>query len=244
MTSAYFLPVLAFIAGLSGPATTPAPLPGCRITGMTSDAEDTLRFLYDAKGRVQRITGRNGYFTRFDYCSNTIVATETRNDSLLYKRVMTLGCNGMMSNLFEETWHGGITSWAFRSYTFSGTALTGITTVLSSGAAPIQATLTWNNGNFISETSNDVKRELDNGYRYEYYTDKLVQPGDYWYINLLPTLGRGDKLYRNKNLLKSIRSENGIITISYQFDKDGKIISMTKTTGNSSKTWHYEYQCG
>jgi YD repeat-containing protein len=240
---AFIFPALAFIIVASGYTINPDRKMECRIIKMTSDAGDTLHFLYDDIGRVQSVTEASGYVTRFNYYGHTIIATETNNGAISYKRIMTLGYNGMMSNLFEEKYEEGATNWTYRSYTFSGTKLTGITTVLSSGAAPLQSTLTWSGGNFISETSDDVKQELNYKNQYEYYTDKPVRPGDYWYINLLSTLGIGDGLYRNKSLLKSIRSGNSITLVSYEFDKEGKIISMTKTNGSNRKTWYYEYEC-
>lgn len=215
----------------------------CRIVKMISNKGDTLNIVYDATGRVQTITEMNGHVTSFNYCDNTIIAIETNRGVISYKRIMTLGCNGMMSNLYEEKFFVGFSNWVYRSYTFSGTELTGITTIFSSGTTPIQATFKWSNGNFISESSGDVKQGLYSVNQYEYYEDKPVQPGDYWQINLLSTLGIGNGLYQNKNLLKSIRSGNSITQISYEFDKDGKIISMTKTNGADQKIWYYHYGC-
>lgn len=215
----------------------------CLISRMTSDNGDTLHFLYDNRGMVNRITGSSGYITNFKYYGNTIVATETVNNEMTYKRVMTLGYNGMMSSLFEEHYGNGTASWVYRSYTFDGEKLTGVASILSSGAPPIQSSLIWLKGNFISESSNDVKQEMNNGNTYEYFTDKSAQPGGYWYINLLPTMGTGDGLYRNKNLLKTIRSKNSVTHISYEFDKEEKIISMQTINKGIPKIWHYEYTC-
>lgn len=211
----------------------------CRIIKMTSDAGDTLHFLYDTMGRVQTITETGGRITHFDYKNNIIVATETVHDSISYKRVITLEGDGMMSNLFEESYNTGAPQWSYTSYTYNGNELSGTTTVTPKRATPAETTLTWSNGNFISEKGEDTSGEV----MFAYYTDKTMQPGDYWHINLLSTVGIGDKLYRNKNLLKSIRSGNSITLISYQFDRDGKIISMTKTNGSNRKVWQYEYEC-
>jgi len=213
--------------------------PECRIVAMNSDAGEEIRFLYDDSGRVKTITQSGNYVTHFDYYNNVILATETRNDSIVYKRIMTIGSNDMMSNLFEESYNNGMPKWNYTSYTYNGKELKGTSTITSNSSIPVQSVLTWKNGNFVSEKVSDNSGEV----KFEYYPDKAVQPGDYWDINLLATMGTGDKLYQNKNLVKSIRSEKSTTEISYQFDEKGKIISMTKTAENTDKIWKYEYEC-
>ena len=235
----FIFPALAFIIVTSGYPINSNRKIECRIIRMTSDAGDTLDFLYDARGKVQIITETGGHITHFDYKNNIIIATETVHDSISYKRVITLTGDGMMNNLFEESYNAGVPQWSYTSYTYNGNELSATTTVTSKRATPVETTLDWSNGNFISEKGDDNS----GGVMFAYYTDKAMLPGDYWYINLLATLGMGDRLYRNKNLLKSIRAENATALISYGFDKDGKIISMTKTNGDKRIVWHYEYEC-
>lgn len=239
----YLYSAFTFIIGVVGHKNNHDARQVCHIIRMTSDAGDTIDFLYDTIGRVQSIKEVNGHVSQFNYYENTIIATETDKGAISYKRIMTIGCNGMMSNLFEEKHGEGAPSWTSISYSYIDIQLRSTTTFFSYDAAPIQADLTWQEGNLISESSNDVKRELNEGNQYEYYTDKLMQPGGYWYINLLSTLGWGQGLYSNKNLLKSIRSANSTTLIAYEFDKEGKIISMIKSNNGNRKAWYYEYAC-
>lgn len=213
--------------------------PECRIVAMNSDAGENTRFSYDDSGRVKTISQSGNYVTHFDYYNNIILATETRNDSITNKRILTIGSNDMMSTLFEESYNDGMPKWNYTSYIYNGRELKGTTTITSNSSIPEQSILAWKKGNFVSEKVSDNSGEV----KFEYYPDKTVQSGDYWYINLLATMGTGDKLYQNKNLVKGIRSNNSVANISYQFDESGKIISMTKTAENTDKIWKYEYEC-
>lgn len=234
----YLLLIMVFITAFPSYRGGSAAGQQCRIVQMVSGEGDSLRFLYDSTGKVQSVTETGGYVTSFDYRNNIVVATETKNDSIAYKRLITLGRDGMMINLFEESYEGGSPRWTYRSYTYSDGALSGTTTVNSGRATPLQTTLTWSQGNFIAEKGSNGAGDV----RFDYYTDKPAQPGGYWYINVLPVLGMPDRLYRNKNLLKSIRYGKSITNISYEFNKDGRIVSMSKADGHT-KIWRYKHEC-
>jgi hypothetical protein len=50
---------------------------------------------------------------------------------------------------------------------------------------------------------------------------------------------QGYEIYRNKNLLKTIAGTS----LNYEFGTDGKISSLSATTGANETFINYEYQC-
>jgi hypothetical protein len=70
----------------------------------------------------------------------------------------------------------------------------------------------------------------------DYYTDRSRQKGDYLY---LAQYLQGFEVYRNKNMVKSISTTR----FSYDFDADGKVTSVTISSGGSTSFLDYQYQC-
>lgn len=232
---------LALILAVAAFCYKKAAAQGCRIGKMISDKGDTIHFVYDSLSRLKKVTESGEYVTWFDYKHNLIIATETRRDTLIYKRLITLGDNGMMITLFEESYAGMHVGWPpywrYTAYSYRGRFLIRTETITSKTARTVGTQLQWKSGNFVSEAGSTGDTVC-----FSYYLNKAVRPGDYWSINVLPTIGLADKLYSNKNLLKTIQYGKIITEIHYRFDSAGRISTMTKTTGKEHVLWRYLYE--
>lgn len=235
-----YLSVLIFL--FAGYYESQAKDNGCRISRIIPETGESICFHYDSLGKLTTIT-EGDYITTFQYYGGTTIATETDKGATAYKRIMTFDSKGMLRSMLEEKQESNTAGWTYKSYMYKNTELSKIITVLSYWVKPVQTSFIWDDGNCVAETSDEIKKELNYGNHYDYYADKPVQEGGYWYINVLWNVGAGDAIYRNKNLLKSIRNHSGITDIHYEFDNSGRIITMTKISGNATKVWHYEYEC-
>lgn len=88
----------------------------------------------------------------------------------------------------------------------------------------------WDNGNIVKSTSNGLVVP------YDYYTDKDAQDGDY--SRITDILNWGTIMFKCKNQTKSC----GSISISYTYDGDGKISTMTMLE-NGAVVYRYVYSC-
>ena len=91
-------------------------------------------------------------------------------------------------------------------------------------------TYTWVNQNLVLLTT-DASSQV-----FGYYSNKLRQTGDYL---LLVQQLQGYEIYRNKNLFKSLDAVN----LNYEFGTDGRINSLSVTSGATENFIIYEYQC-
>ena len=208
--------------------------PSCRIITATptpSSAGDPFSISYNEDGKISSLTqGTN--VTSFLYSGNNAIATQMTGGTFSLRKIITINSDGLASNVKTEYDQAG-TNWNNEAYDYSGTELVKATTTSSSGGAPTIAILTWSDGNLISLTSGSNVTTID------YFTDKKAQMGDYLD---LAQLVAGYKIYRTKNMIKSIFSGSSITTFSYNFDGEGKITSMD-LGGAGTGSYAYQHQC-
>lgn len=101
---------------------------------------------------------------------------------------------------------------------------------------PYTITYTWSGGD-VTSTKDGA------GYvtTYSYYPDKLSADGDPFTFRDFLLLGAAK--YRNKHLVKSVVSGGGVANYSYEFDRSGKIISYSASSGAYFGKTSYIYDC-
>jgi hypothetical protein len=190
---------------------------------------------YNADGKIKTMANSDNYIWNYTYTGNTIMIIETQGGTFLCKFTIQLNNSGLPISYFAEPDQSG-TNWTKYDYEYNGSALSKETITDVSGIIKIV--------NFTFDGNNIVLG--DNGFAFDYYTDKRQQPGDYLEYSQL--LGSGDgfvfNCFLNKNLMKSFRDQTGeTASFTYDFDSDGKITSMTIFYGSSPKQVVYQYEC-
>lgn len=219
-------------------------LPLCRIVKIDGPSAFEYVLSHDVNGRLQSVVYSGGSTTNFTYNGNTITALTTGNNGYYQKSIYSINSNGLVSHEKREYDATG-SVWQTRDYEYNGKQVTKQTLTKSAGNNSVR-NFTWTNGNLITE--NIQGATFSQKIEYEYYTGKLYQQGDsqHWGLTV-----NGAETIQPKNLLKKRTStyiENNIpqvevVALSYAFDGDGKIISMTETEGTNNRTYNYQYQC-
>jgi hypothetical protein len=215
--------------------STPAPI--CKIITVTPVSSDvgapTYNISYNSEGKLSSsFNSSSGYVTTYSYSGNTVIATSTEGGVFGSKDIITLNANGLASNVKAEYNEAG-TSWDNTLYEYSGTELIKRTVTSSAGGPADVTTYVWSGGNLT-----DIIGSTN--FTLSYYTDKPAQTGDYF---SLLQLQNGYEVYRVKNAVKSFLVGTTIISYSYSFGTDGKIASIAITTGTTTSTDDYQYQC-
>ncbi|MBO9636249.1 MAG: hypothetical protein J7578_24315 [Chitinophagaceae bacterium] len=220
----------------------------CRITGMTSSTGEDYIFTYNAEGKIVSTAIDGTPSVKFTYTGNTVTSLYV-SGTYYNKTTYTINSNGQVTHSRTEYNTAG-TNWAERVYEYTGAQVTK-ETLTKNGGFTSTRTYQWNNGNLqtVSFSNNNNSWQT---LAYEYYTDKPYQPGD---ILDWDRLMSGVEIFRSKNLVRKYTStyqdntatppipETEITNYSYEFDKDGKILSVTSSSGGSSQTYQYQYEC-
>lgn len=229
---------LALLPGLSckKDSSTGRQKSDCRIIKITDENGKSLLITYNAAGEYQTIKDENdNTTTSFTYSSSSIIGNTTNVAGLqVRKTTFALNSLGMVYGVRQD-YYDPLTStptgWSNLVYEYNGTQLIKGTSTNSGNATPSVVNYVWSDGNLTSQSSSGSSTFI------EYYTDREVQPGDY--MNLLLTKDAGlpaAKVIRNKNLIKG----EGSVQISYVFDNDGKISSVSL---NGATAFTLQYEC-
>ena len=216
--------------------------PSCLVTKITQPSGQEYLLSYNADGKLTTIQYPSST-TQVTYSGNTIVALSTGSGGYYNKVTYTLNGNGLPSFIKTEYDATG-TTWQTRAYEYQGTQVTKRKLIKSAGNNT-ETIYVWANDNLVTEniTGPTFTQKLE----YEYYSDKPYQPGSNAENVVI--------IERNKNLLKkrtSTFTSNGVpevekTSFTYEFDKDGKILSMTEkddiNTGQTPYKYTYEYKC-
>ncbi len=236
----YFNLLLLFLVTLVGVSckkddNTLNPPSDCRIVKITDEYGKSLSITYNTAGEYQTIKDENdNTTTSFTYSSSSIIGNTTNVASLLVRKTtFALNSQGMAYGVRQD-YYDPLTStptgWSNLVYEYNGTQLIKGTATNSGNATPRVVNYVWSDGNLTSQSSAGSSTFI------EYYTDKVVQPGDYMNVLLTKDIGLpAVRAIRNKNLIKG----EGSVQISYVFDNDGKI-SAVSLNGLTAFTLQYE----
>lgn len=214
--------------------------PACKLTTITPNRGDITNIYYDSQNRLKTIRRGSSTIT-LEYKADSLIALETRGSSFYQKMKCKLNTQGLPITIRHEADQSGST-WFQTDLEYNGTELTKTTWFAPPNIRDI-TNYTWNNGNMVSRST------AVDSYEYEYFTDRSIQSADAYFIEtVMPELGI--QSVRNKNLLKKLkytRTSLGSYTYfyEYQFDKDGKVLKIIRTTGepNEKIEWDMQYQC-
>ncbi len=222
--------------------------PECRIISMTSPTGEDYVFTYNAEGKLISTVMDGTSTINFTYNANTVTSLYI-SGAYYNKTTYTINNNGQVTHSRTEYNTAG-TDWAERDFEYTGAQVTKETLTKNGGFISIR-TYQWNSGNLMSVSYNNNNNTWQN-IAYEYYTDKPYQPGD---ILGWDKLMSGVEIFHSKKLVKKYTSTyqdnttgtpipvTEITNYSYEFDNDGKITSMTSSSGSNSQTYQYLYEC-
>ena len=201
----------------------------CEILTVTPSPNGTpFHFTYNADGKPSRVESSNFVMT-YEYLVGSAIIVTFNSGNFQSKTIATLNKDGLATMVRTEFDTLG-TSWSNTFYEYNRLELSRSTFTSSTGGRPVISTYTWDNQNLV------ISNTDTSSVTYGYYTNKPLQTGDYF---LLVQQLQGYDIYRNKNLLKSIDNT----FLNYQFGTDGKINSLSATTGANENFINYEYQC-
>jgi hypothetical protein len=203
--------------------------PTCQIITVTPLSNGSpLHFTYNPDGKPSQEVSGNIVVT-FQYLTDSVIVLAFNAGNFQYKTIAELNNDGLASNVRIELDSLG-TNWSNTAYEYNGQELSKSTFTSSGSVTPVVSTYTWNNQNMVKIITDTVTQTFG------YYLDRPRQTGDYF---LLTRDLQGFEIYRNKNLLKSIDATS----LNYEFGTDGKINSLSATTGANENFLNYEYQC-
>jgi hypothetical protein len=217
--------------------------PVCRIVRIIDSGMRTNMYniTYNNDGRISTLHSSGASVTNkvFTYSGNTInINTTVGSNTFSSRDSITLDNKRRPVNIRSFFNESG-TNWSNFSLEYNGDDLLKYTVTTSSSSPPETVTATYVNGNMVN------LQTAGTSLTFEYFTDKLVQPGDY--LEIANLIQYGATIYPHKNLVKSAISNGGAITnFNYEFNTDGqitKLIATSSGSGSSVNTLSYQYQC-
>jgi YD repeat-containing protein len=203
--------------------------PACNLITVTTAPNGTpIHLTYNADGKLSRAVSTNSVIA-YEYTPSSATIVTTNSGNFGSKTIATLNNDGLAINVRTENDSLG-NSWSNTFYEYNGQELSKSTLTTSAGGPAMVTTYTWVNQNLVLLTT-DASSQV-----FGYYSNKLRQTGDYL---LLVQQLQGYEIYRNKNLFKSLDAVN----LNYEFGTDGRINSLSVTSGATESFIIYEYQC-
>jgi len=198
------------------------------ITATISGTTTPYHFIYNSKGQLSRVVAGSALIA-YDYAGDSTIVTREDSGRFQSRAVVMVNSSGLATNV--KTYTGAsATDWDNTTYEYNGEELKRSTYTSSTGGNPSVTTYTWSNHNLVSQISGTDTA------RFEYYTDKPIQDGDYFdFTNRI----QGYEFVRNKNLLKIIYGQ----VFTYDFGQNGNITTLELTSGNTKAFIDYEYEC-
>ena len=190
---------------------------------------------YNIDGTVSLVTSGIDT-TSYLYSGNTITETTLSSGQLVQNSTVTVNSSGLATNVRTDFNVGG-TDWQNEAYEYNGSEVEKQISTTYNSAGGDTTSFQWSAGNLASSISNDGFNV-----KYDYFTDKLNQSGD---INSLSNLQEGYETLKNKNIVKTIMvGANDVINVTYTYDTDGKITSLTENGGGGlHSNFSLQYQC-
>ncbi|MDO6430442.1 hypothetical protein Q4E93_07585 [Flavitalea sp. BT771] len=197
----------------------------CRLTALHAPSGLATFLSYNNEGKlVLEESGRSINTYTYEGASVTITTYDT---GLISRKTIVLNNTaGLAANVRVEFGSDGA-NWSNTYHEYEGDeVIRSITTFPSN--PPDTVTYLWSGHNLVGQV-----RDGDTT-RFEYYTDKPRQDGDYLYLSQFLS---GYEVYRTKNLFKGYVGA----TFIYDFTSDGKIAALKVPTLGT--IYSCEYQC-
>jgi hypothetical protein len=197
----------------------------CRLTALHAPSGLTTFLSYNNEGKlVLEESGKSINTYTYEGATTTI----TTYDTGIFSRKMIVLNNtlGLAANVRTEYDPNG-TNWSNTYNEYDGDLVKRSITTFPSNP-PDTTTYLWTDHNMVGQV-----RDGDTT-RFEYYTDKPRQDGDYLYLSQFVS---GYEVYRTKNLFKGYMGA----TFIYDFTSDGKIASLQ--VPGIGTVYTCEYQC-
>jgi len=197
----------------------------CRLTALHAPSGLTTFFSYNNEGKlILEESGKS--ITTYTYEGATVTIT-TYDTGLISRRTIVLNNTlGLAANVRTEYGSDGA-NWSNTYHEYDGDeVIRSITTFPSN--SPDTVTYLWTGHNMVGQVRGGDTT------RFEYYTDKPRQDGDYLYLTQFVS---GYEVFRTKDLFKGYAGA----TFIYDFTSDGKIAAL-KVPGIGT-VYNCEYQC-
>ena len=203
----------------------------CLITGYNVGSTSYVATHY-SDGKIASITFGSDVST-FLYNGNTIIKTNRINAVFNSKAIITVGSNGLATNVRTEFNESG-SMFANDAYQYNGTEVSKHTRTASVGGLGSITNYTYSGGNLISSNRNGVITT------YEYNSNQVSQSGDYFGLQYV---FNGYEVFRSKNTVRSINSGGNITNYDYIIDADGKIATLKEVSSSRILDYNYQYTC-
>lgn len=212
-------------------AQTPGPA-GCRIITATTGSSSSITISYLPDGKIAKMESEQVIQT-YSYSGNTVTILTKDDGSFDGRKILTLNSDGLPVNVRGDYNEAG-TEWYNDAFEYNGKEVSKKVESDYSTSATATINYTWADGNLQKEQSGSYGTTT-----YQYYTDKTIRDGDYFYYEQL--LSDGYQFVLNKHLLKSSVSNSAPAdNYTYTFDADEKIISYRE---DARQPVSYTYQC-
>jgi YD repeat-containing protein len=203
-------------------------IPVCQMTRFTL-AGSTYNLTYNAKGQISSITNATLNQT-YHYNNDSTIITSFISGEFSYKAIVALNASGLAKNVRTELDTIGI-EWVNDAFDYNGDEVAKRITTSSGDSRQSIINYTWLNHNMVSQTTDANTITLD------YHLDIPRRSGDY--LDFFQFFA-GYEYIKTKNLLKSF----GGSSLTYEFDPDGNISSLSiNTPGNTPTVLQYQYKC-
>lgn len=211
----------------------------CRIvtaTEVNGSSTNTINVTYDNDGRISTLnsSGSGAINKVFTYSGNTIIINVTQGGAFYGRDSITLNDKGRPTNIRQYS-NVALTNYTNYALEYNGDQLLKYLQSTQAGGIPTTVTVTTTNGNVTKVVTPSATVDL------EYFTDKNVQRGDYLEFSSL--LQYGVNIYPHKNLIKSLNQGTSITNFNYEMNDEGLVEKITTTSGSSSGSLTYQYQC-
>jgi len=216
--------------------------PKCHMNNISTGGVSYL-ITYNADGKINTVSRSDGFVYSYTYTENTMVQNVTNNGAFYWKLTSNLNASGLPISSVTNYDEAG-TKWRHVNYEYDGILVSKATITAYNSPAPVVVSYTNDGNNIVS-----VDYGSSGIMTFSYYNDKPRQPGGVSDYNTLTgggviITGFDASIFRNKNLMKSVTSNGKTANILYDFDADGKIMTMTiNATGYSAQLVQYQYEC-
>ncbi|HUZ59072.1 MAG TPA: hypothetical protein VMU83_09835 [Hanamia sp.] len=226
------LVAVSLFAGCKKDSTSTQPQSSCKVTSISVGGAIAETVAYNTNGTIDSIVSGTD-ITSYVYSGNTITETTLNSGQFDNIAIVTVNSDELATNVRTEYSADG-TDWDNAAYEYNGSQVTKLISTSSYTVSADTTSFQWSAGNLASVIEDGDTTKID------YFTDKLSQPGDYLSLS---QLHQGYEIFINKNIIKTITTGADVSNLTYTYDTNGKITSLTENDGTNTETYSFQYQC-